>query len=84
VEQTLTYTQPHAAHAVKASERLLVGLFLLVSTLLLFVDLEGPPPIALKDEARNANNALEMYLRGFGLVTTYEFRPDLWNTKPRL
>lgn len=41
-------------------------------------------PIILWDESRLAVNALEMHLRGFSLVTTYEFAPDLWNTKPPL
>ena len=41
-------------------------------------------PIVLWDELRLAVNALEMTIRGFGLVTTYGFRPDLWNTKPPL
>ncbi|HXQ46208.1 MAG TPA: glycosyltransferase family 39 protein, partial [Caulobacteraceae bacterium] len=41
-------------------------------------------PIVLWDESRLAVNALEMSQRGFSLVTTYGFRPDLWNTKPPL
>jgi 4-amino-4-deoxy-L-arabinose transferase-like glycosyltransferase len=41
-------------------------------------------PIELWDESRNAVNALEMRQTGLGLVTTYEFRPDQWNTKPPL
>ena len=49
----------------------------------LFVD-TATVPLVLWDESRVAINALEMHLRGFGLVTTYEFRPDLWNTKPPL
>ena len=36
------------------------------------------------DESRLAVNAIEMHARGLGLVTTYGFRPDLWNTKPPL
>ncbi len=36
------------------------------------------------DESRLAVNALEMHLRGRGLITTYGFAPDLWNTKPPL
>jgi 4-amino-4-deoxy-L-arabinose transferase-like glycosyltransferase len=41
-------------------------------------------PIVLWDESRLAVNALEMSQRGFSLITTYGFKPDLWNTKPPL
>jgi 4-amino-4-deoxy-L-arabinose transferase-like glycosyltransferase len=41
-------------------------------------------PIELWDESRNAVNALEMRQSGLSLITTYGFRPDLWNTKPPL
>ena len=64
-------------------ERLSILLFLLASSIFLFADAKIPP-VALQDEARNAVNALEMYLSGNGLVTTYNFQPDLWNTKPPL
>ncbi|WP_300973490.1 glycosyltransferase family 39 protein [Sphingomonas sp. LHG3406-1] len=61
----------------------LVLLFLALAVL--FLGSDGlSAPIALRDEARNANNALDMALSGFGLVVTYDFRPDLWNTKPPL
>jgi 4-amino-4-deoxy-L-arabinose transferase-like glycosyltransferase len=56
---------------------------LLGCALFLFVD-RRIPPIIIWDESRLAVNALEMHLRGFGLVTTYGFAPDLWNTKPPL
>ncbi|MGC1301136.1 MAG: glycosyltransferase family 39 protein [Caulobacteraceae bacterium] len=49
----------------------------------MFIDLRTPP-IVLWDESRQAVNALEMRQHGLGLVTTYGFRPDLWNTKPPL
>lgn len=58
-------------------------LFLLASCIFLFVD-PKTSPVALQDEARNSINAIEMYLRGFSLVTTFNFQPDLWNTKPPL
>jgi 4-amino-4-deoxy-L-arabinose transferase-like glycosyltransferase len=51
--------------------------------LFLFFDLK-PQPIDLWDESRIVVNALEMHARGLGLVTTYGFAPDLWNTKPPL
>jgi len=51
----------------------------------LFIGLDiAERPIALWDESRLAVNALEMRQRGFSLVTTYGFAPDLWNTKPPL
>ncbi len=59
------------------------ALFLCLAALFLFCD-GLAAPLALKDESRNANNALDMALSGFSLVTTYDFRPDLWNTKPPL
>lgn len=40
--------------------------------------------IRMWDEARNAVNALEMLESGFSLVTTYDWNPDHWNTKPPL
>jgi len=44
----------------------------------------GDLPVYLWDESRLANNAVEM-LGGSGwLVTTYDWKPDLWNTKPPL
>ncbi|WP_114228134.1 MULTISPECIES: ArnT family glycosyltransferase [Sphingomonas] len=58
-----------------------VLLFLALAAAFLFVD-PRTAPLALQDEARNANNALEMYLTGPSLVTTFGFQPDLWNTKP--
>jgi 4-amino-4-deoxy-L-arabinose transferase-like glycosyltransferase len=41
-------------------------------------------PLYLWDESRLAVNALEMSQRGFSLITTFGFQPDLWNTKPPL
>lgn len=41
-------------------------------------------PIELWDESRLANNALEMSHTGFSLITTYDWLPDHWNTKPPL
>ena len=41
-------------------------------------------PIARWDESRLAVNAIEMRTTGWSLITTYGFRPDLWNTKPPL
>lgn len=58
-------------------------MFLIASSIFLFADARVPP-IALQDEARNAINAIETYLSGYSLVTTFNFQPDLWNTKPPL
>ncbi|WBS04464.1 glycosyltransferase family 39 protein [Pseudoduganella sp. SL102] len=41
-------------------------------------------PIELWDESRLANNALEMSKTGLSLITTFEWQPDHWNTKPPL
>ena len=44
----------------------------------------GALPIEVWDEARVANNALEMAKTGLSLITTYDGIPDHWNTKPPL
>ncbi len=41
-------------------------------------------PLIQWDEARLANNALEMYHNGNPIVTFYNGKPDMWNTKPPL
>jgi 4-amino-4-deoxy-L-arabinose transferase-like glycosyltransferase/putative flippase GtrA len=51
------------------------------SAIILFYRL-GELPIVLWDEARLANNALEMSRSGLSLITTYNWSPDHWNTKP--
>jgi 4-amino-4-deoxy-L-arabinose transferase-like glycosyltransferase/putative flippase GtrA len=58
-------------------------LTLVVSTIVLFYRLTDNP-IELWDESRLANNALEMSKSGLSLITTYEWLPDHWNTKPPL
>ncbi len=57
--------------------------FLVLAALFLASDI-ALRPVVLWDESRLAVNALEMSRRGFSLVTTYGFQPDLWNTKPPL
>jgi 4-amino-4-deoxy-L-arabinose transferase-like glycosyltransferase len=57
--------------------------FLVVAAVFLGFDIAAHP-IVLWDESRLAVNALEMSRRGFSLITTYGFQPDLWNTKPPL
>jgi 4-amino-4-deoxy-L-arabinose transferase-like glycosyltransferase len=44
----------------------------------------GAMPLQVWDEARLANNAIEMAYGGLSLVTTYDGLPDHWNTKPPL
>ena len=62
---------------------LVTAAFLLAAAVFLFADRQ-PMPIVLWDESRVIVNALEMHRHGWSLVTTYEGRPDLWNTKPPL
>ena len=77
------FASPTTLHGKLGRQRLWILLFLLASSIFLFADAKVSP-LALQDEARNAINALEMYLRGPSLVTTFNFQPDLWNTKPPL
>ena len=44
----------------------------------------GMMPLQTWDEARLADNALEMATNGLSLITTYNGSPDHWNTKPPL
>lgn len=62
---------------------LVCAALLVACALFMFVD-RRTPPIIIWDESRLAVNALEMHERGWSLVTTYGFAPDLWNTKPPL
>jgi len=57
--------------------------FIVLAVVFLACDLTWRP-IVIWDESRLAVNALEMSRRGFSLVTTFGFQPDLWNTKPPL
>ncbi len=59
------------------------GLLLMLAAVWMAVDLPVFP-INRWDESRLAVNAIEMRASGLSLVTTYGFRPDLWNTKPPL
>jgi 4-amino-4-deoxy-L-arabinose transferase-like glycosyltransferase len=55
----------------------------LLTAAMAFISL-GSLPIRIWDESRLAVSAYEMYKSGFSLITTFEGRPDLWNTKPPL
>jgi len=59
----------------------LATLLMLVLVLLYHL---GAQPLAVWDEARLANNAIEMAQSGLSFVTTYAGLPDHWNTKPPL
>lgn len=68
---------------VRLKKAAIATLCVLGAAVFLFADL-GRYPLVMWDESRLAVNALEMYLRGLSIVTTYNFAPDLWNTKPPL
>lgn len=56
-----------------------------IATFALLLLLVGKPiPIIIWDEGRIVINAMEMRHSGIGLVATYNFHQDLWNTKPPL
>jgi 4-amino-4-deoxy-L-arabinose transferase-like glycosyltransferase len=56
-----------------------------IATFALFLLFVGKPiPIIIWDEGRIIISAMEMRHSGMGLVATYDFHQDLWNTKPPL
>lgn len=61
---------------------LLIAMVTTFAILLYFIG--RPVPILIWDEGRIIISAMEMRLSGIGLVTTYDFHQDLWNTKPPL
>lgn len=73
--------QHHRAKLVKNMPFVIAVLATFV-VLLLFVG--KPIPIVIWDEGRIIANAMEMRQNGFSLITTYNYQPDLWNTKPPL
>jgi 4-amino-4-deoxy-L-arabinose transferase-like glycosyltransferase len=60
-----------------------LGILVLLSVASFFIKLSNIP-VRIWDEARNANNAVHMYLQGNWMVPYYEGSPDMWNTKPPL
>ena len=57
----------------------------MIAAFALLLLLAGRPiPIIIWDEGRIVINAMEMRHSGIGLVTTYDYHQDLWNTKPPL
>lgn len=70
---------------MKPKPAVLISLLLLLVLLVFsFVFKLSSIPIRIWDEARLANNALQMYANGNYWVTFYEDAPDMWNTKPPL
>jgi 4-amino-4-deoxy-L-arabinose transferase-like glycosyltransferase len=80
---TIESWKPRAALRAFPRGGAAILLVLLAAAFFLFVG-RASAPIILWDESRNVVNALEMKRSGLGLVTTYGFAPDLWNTKPPL
>lgn len=72
-----------SARALHGREQAIMAAALIVLAMFVFASAQ-PMPILLWDESRNIVNALEMARTGPGVVTTYHFQPDLWNTKPPL
>jgi len=62
----------------------LILLLLCISAYFAFFYRLDSLPLWPWDEARNANNSIEMFYRGWSIVTYYDGEPDLWNTKPPL
>ena len=58
-----------------------IGLGILIISFPLFMNLDV---LAFRtfDEARNVDNAYEMYRNGNYIVTCYDGKPEMWNTKP--
>lgn len=56
-----------------------------IATFAILLYIVGKPiPILIWDEGRLVISAMEMRHGGMGLVTTYDYHQDLWNTKPPL
>lgn len=62
---------------------LLIGAMLIAGALLLLL-VGRPIPIVIWDEGRIVVSAMEMRHSGFSSIATYDYHPDLWNTKPPL
>jgi 4-amino-4-deoxy-L-arabinose transferase-like glycosyltransferase len=76
--------QPESEHdpAPAALHRLFLAVFALFAVAMLVLPLSHT--LELWDESRNANNALEMAMRGHWIAPTYGWVTDHWNTKPPL
>lgn len=62
---------------------ILFGLLLVALYFPLFLHLDSFS-LRIYDEARRAVNAFEMWQSGNWLVTTFQFKPEMWGTKPPL
>src|SRR5688572_30787675 len=69
---------------LKRKDHLFSTILLLVLSVSCFFIKLSQIPIRIWDEARNANNALQIIQHGHWLVPYYENAPDMWNTKPPL
>lgn len=62
----------------------IVYLIIIIISIILCFGALDKLPIKLWDESRLAINAIEMSQSDNWLVPTYEYEPDMWNTKPPL
>ena len=66
-------------------DRHLVFILAVIATFAILLLFTGKTiPVVIWDEGRIIVNAMEMRQTGLSLITTYNFDPDLWNTKPPL
>lgn len=80
------------SNALLLPDKVFSNLFRKYFKSLLFFSLVGAPlfihleklPVRKWDESRLAINAYEMYHNGHWMVTHYDNKPDMWNTKPPL
>ncbi|WP_338758386.1 GtrA family protein [Massilia sp. METH4] len=72
-----------AAQRMSPRDLFLFAMAIGVSALVFFYRITDAT-LEVWDEARLANNALEMSRTGLSLITTYDWVPDHWNTKPPL
>jgi len=68
----------------KKPEAIVVGIIICILIYFPIFSFLGTLPIRIWDEARLAINAVEMVKSGNLITTSYESKPDIWNTKPPL
>ena len=68
---------------MKISRTAAIASYLLLALLLLFSFFYklGHPPLYIWDEARRANDALQVYLRGDWFISHYDDNPNTWGVK---
>jgi 4-amino-4-deoxy-L-arabinose transferase-like glycosyltransferase len=72
-----------ATFLINNQNRIAVVTLLILSCFVFFLHM-GSFAVIMWDESRNAINALEMLQNHNYIVTYFEGKPDLWNTKPPL